>query len=108
MCVPSKNTTVQDTPPVLIAEYRLPVQLNDSGTFIIASYRVWRLAVFAITGLAVLAPLIKKLWHLRKVRLPFDEHAYRLLFLCTGMLCLCFFYVNSQMHERYAHPIIIC
>ena len=30
-----------------------------------------------------------------------------MLFLSTGLLCLFFFYFNSQMHERYAHPIII-
>jgi Gpi18-like mannosyltransferase len=84
-----------------------PYLINDTETFVVASYHVWGLALFAVSGLAVLAPLMKKLWQLRKVKLPFDEHAYRLLFLCTGMLCLCFFYFNTQMHERYAHPIII-
>ncbi len=42
-----------------------------------------------------------------KNELSFDARDYELLFLSTGLLCLYFFYFNSQMHERYAHPIII-
>ena len=44
---------------------------------------------------------------MRKNTLPFNESAYQLLFLSTGLLSLYFFYFNSQMHERYANPIII-
>ncbi|NDC40748.1 MAG: hypothetical protein EBZ77_04225 [Chitinophagia bacterium] len=36
-----------------------------------------------------------------------DRVTYELLFLGTGLVCLYFFYFNAQMHERYAHPIIL-
>jgi len=44
---------------------------------------------------------------MRKKHLSFDGDAYQLLFLATGLLTLYFFYFNTQMHERYANPIII-
>lgn len=84
-----------------------PYFMDDTSTYIVFSYRLWGFILFGISGIAMLVPVIKKIWQLRKNDLPFDEHAYRLLFLGTGMLCLCFFYFNTQMHERYAHPIII-
>jgi Gpi18-like mannosyltransferase len=84
-----------------------PYYINDNDVYFLFSYRMWGFILFGITGLVVLLPLIKKVWLRRKNNLAFDEAAYRLLFLCTGMFCLCFFYFNTQMHERYAHPIII-
>ncbi len=84
-----------------------PYFINDTDTYILFSYRTYGLAMFAIAALAVMIPLFRILWQARKNKLPFDEKLYALLFLSTGMLCLYFFYFNTQMHERYAHPIII-
>jgi hypothetical protein len=84
-----------------------PYFISDNDTYFVLSYRMTGLILFAVTALAIVVPLAKKIWNLRKKQLPFTERAYQLLFLSTGMLCLCFFYFNTQMHERYAHPIII-
>ncbi len=84
-----------------------PYEIKDTDTYIVFPYHVYGIAMFAIAGLAVIIPLLKKVWHLRKNNLFFDERHYSLLFLSTGMLCLYFFYCNTQMHERYVHPVII-
>ncbi|MCD6010927.1 MAG: hypothetical protein K0Q79_789 [Flavipsychrobacter sp.] len=84
-----------------------PYEIKDTDTYIIFSYRTYGLVMFAIAGFAVVIPLLKKIWQLRKNNLVFSEKHYQLLFLSTGMLCLYFFYFNTQMHERYVHPVII-
>ena len=84
-----------------------PYFINDTDTYILLSYRTVGLILFAVAALAVLIPLFKKVAQLRKSNLPFDEQAHKVLFLGTGLLCLYFFYFNTQMHERYAMPIII-
>lgn len=84
-----------------------PYFVNDNDTYFLLSYRNTGLIMFGIAVLAIIIPLVKHLWLLRSKLLAFDEYAYQLLFLSTGLLCLYFFYFNSQMHERYAHPIVI-
>jgi len=84
-----------------------PYFINDNDVYFLCSYRVAGFIMFAVAALAALIPLFRNLLRLRKNNLPFYEHSYKLLFLSTGMLCLFFFYFNTQMHERYAHPIII-
>jgi hypothetical protein len=84
-----------------------PYFTNDYDIYFLLSYRSLGLILFTTSALVILLPLFKSAWKLRKDSLPYDDNAYQLLFLATGMLCLCFFYFNTQMHERYAHPIII-
>jgi Gpi18-like mannosyltransferase len=84
-----------------------PWFINDTDTFFLVSYKVFGLVMFSFSALALLVPLFNRIRFLRKNKAPLDNFSYELLFLATGMLCLCFFYFNSQMHERYAQPIII-
>ena len=84
-----------------------PYFINDKDIFVVVSYKTLGLILFTISAALVLWPLLKKMWKLRKEQLLPDEQTYNLLFLGTGLLCLFFFYFNSQMHERYANPIII-
>ena len=84
-----------------------PYFINDTDTYFLISYRAFGFILFAISALMILIPLMKKVWFMRKADIAFDERSYQLLFLTTGLLCLYFFYFNTQMHERYAHPIII-
>jgi len=84
-----------------------PYFINDNTTYFLLSYKITGIILFAISGLLILIPMFKKVLSFRNNLLPFDEKMYSLLFLGTGLLCLCFFYFNSEMHERYAHPIII-
>lgn len=84
-----------------------PYFIKDTDTYLLISYRATGLILFATATAAIMIPMLKRVWHLRKNKLSFDDNSYQLLFLGTGMLCLYFFYLNTQMHERYAHPIII-
>jgi Gpi18-like mannosyltransferase len=84
-----------------------PYFINDKDTFIVFSYKTIGFCLFAISSLLVFLPMAKQFWRLRTEKLQIDDDTYKILFLGTGLLCLFFFYFNSQMHERYAHPIII-
>ena len=84
-----------------------PYFINDTEIYFLCSYRLWGFAFFIVSAAWILIPLYKRLWQLRKHKISFDEQSYQMLFLATGVLCLFFFYFNTQMHERYAHPIII-
>ncbi len=84
-----------------------PYFINSTDTYFLVSYRTTGIVMFSTASLLLLAPLVRRVWHLRKNNLALNETTYSILFLCTGLLCLYFFYFNSQMHERYALPIII-
>lgn len=84
-----------------------PYFVNDTDTYFLLSYRTYGLIFFTLAASFVVIPLIKKIWKARVARLSFDAKLYENLFLGTGLLCLYFFYFNTQMHERYAHPMII-
>lgn len=84
-----------------------PYFINDKDTFILMSYKSIGLLMFCIAAAFILWPMARHLWLLRKNDAVPNQRTHQLLFLGTGMLCLCFFYFNSQMHERYAHPVII-
>lgn len=84
-----------------------PYFINDADHFILLSYRTWGLLLFAGAALWVCVPLGRRAWKLRQSSQAFDHTSLELLFLSTGLVCLYFFYFNAQMHERYAHPIII-
>ena len=81
--------------------------INDKDTFILISYKATGLIMFGTASALVLFPLLKHIWNLRIKNLQPSEQTYRYVFLGTGLLCLYFFYFNTQMHERYANPIII-
>lgn len=84
-----------------------PYFINDKDVFFILSYKSFGIIMFAVSSLLVLIPLVKQVLHIRKNNIKPGEYFYKVLFLSTGLLSLFFFYFNAQMHERYAHPIII-
>lgn len=81
--------------------------INDKDTFILISYKATGLIMFSAAAACVIWPMLKNMWQLRKNNLLPDSINYQHIFLGTGLLCLYFFYFNTQMHERYANPIII-
>lgn len=82
-----------------------PYFIDDRSTWLLFTYKSWGLLLFCISLVIILLSLRRLLLASYKdVTLP---PPYRMLFLSSGMLALCFFYFNSQMHERYANPIII-
>jgi hypothetical protein len=84
-----------------------PYFIVDTDPYIGLSYRTYGLAMFTIAAIAVLLPLGRTILAARKANAPFTSGTYRILFLGAGLLCLSFFYFNTQMHERYAQPVII-
>ena len=84
-----------------------PYFINDKDTFFIFSYKTIGLILFFITSGIVLIPLLKQFLRLRQGKQSPGREDYKVLFLATGMISLFFFYFNSQMHERYANPVII-
>ncbi|MBC7553074.1 MAG: hypothetical protein H7257_03750 [Taibaiella sp.] len=84
-----------------------PYFINDKDVYFIFSYKTIGLSLFAIASIFVLIPITRRLYYLRKQKIKLDSSIYSPIFLGTGLICLYFFYFNSQMHERYANPIII-
>ncbi len=84
-----------------------PYFVNDKDIFVVFSYKTIGLCMFAIAAAFALIPLYRTLWKLKTANILASKNTYQLTFLSTGMLCLYFFFFNSQMHERYANPIII-
>lgn len=84
-----------------------PYFINDTDTLFLLSYKAIGLLLFFTASALVLAPLLHHFMALRQKKEQPSSTTYSLLFLGTGLTSLFFFYFNSQMHERYAHPIII-
>ena len=84
-----------------------PYFIDARDTWFLFSYTITGFMLFAVAAIKVWLPLAKRMWQLKKDGMAMDDKTWQLLFLCTGLICLYFFYSNSQMHERYAHPIII-
>ncbi len=90
-----------------IIEPKNPYFINDRDTFFLLSYQATGLLLFTAATFFVWWPLAKKIWQIRQAALQVSAVLWQQLFLGTGLICLYFFYFNSQMHERYANPIII-
>jgi Gpi18-like mannosyltransferase len=83
--------------------------IMDNGKFIVLTYMQTGLLIFFVLSGITLLPLIA-----RSIQLRFrrdcqrdGEDILQLVTLTCALITLYFFYFNSQMHERYAHPMII-
>lgn len=84
-----------------------PYHMPDYSKFAGLTLKQWGLLMFmAISGLALL-PLLFRLWRTRITNSAAINDDKQMLMLVSGLVTLYFFYFNTQMHERYAHPIII-
>ncbi len=90
-----------------IIEPKNPYFINDNDVYFLLSYRVIGLLLFSAATAFVFFPLTKRIWQARQAAAPVTTALWQQVFLGTGLICLYFFYFNSQMHERYANPIII-
>ena len=83
-----------------------PTLLNDTLTFAGLSYKRWGFILFfslsAIGFIPLIINTIKKL----KYKKDLDKNYYSLLWLTAGTIAILFFFVNTQMHERYSYPAI--
>lgn len=79
----------------------------DSTTYLILSYKALGLLMFLTTSTFVLLPFLFRMTRLRLNRSEIEQDTQKMLMLTAGLIALCFFYFNTQMHERYASAIVI-
>ena len=84
-----------------------PYFMDDHSTYILLSYKTIGLVMFTASLVWVLVPIAKTIYKHRKQQIVPGKDLYPILFLGTGLICLFFFYFNTQMHERYVHPVVI-
>ncbi len=70
------------------------------------TYKSIGLGLFSICCLLICVPLYLKIYkaYLSKKEVHFD---LKWLLLSMTLICYTFFFFNTQMHERYIHPVII-
>lgn len=82
------------------------MQINDSGTFLFITYKLWgNLLFFTLSGL-LLFPFIKgSLLYIFKNIEP--KYTIKQILIISTIIPLFFFFFNTEMHERYSHPALI-
>lgn len=78
----------------------------DSTVVMGLSYKHWGLLMFFTLSGTALLPLMKSVYLSIRDKKTFDFSMEKIM-LTGAIIALLFFYVNTQMHERYAHPAII-
>lgn len=77
-----------------------PSVISDAVTFLGLSYKLWGLLFFTCAFAAILYPIASR--RFKGATIPLEIAS-----LTTGLAFLAFFFFNTQMHERYAHPAIL-
>ena len=84
-----------------------PFETEDSKEFFILTYKQTGLILFVIFNLIILIPAfiksLKAFITKEKANIEFKE----LIFLTLGLNTICFFFFNTQMHERYSYSAIL-
>jgi Gpi18-like mannosyltransferase len=83
-----------------------PTLLNDSLTLAGLSYKKWGFIMFFALSAFTFIPLIISTLTKLKHKKDLDKNYYALLWLTAGTIAILFFFVNTQMHERYSYPAI--
>jgi Gpi18-like mannosyltransferase len=80
--------------------------LADDTVVFGMSYKQWGLAFFFTLSAGLLWPIAR--WSFLNVKKE-TTNPLRLevVLLASALVCLIFFYVNTQMHERYSHPAFV-
>lgn len=84
-----------------------PNQIFDSVEVFRLQYKTWGLLLFFGLSVLTMIPLIVKTFVTAKDRLALDKRLFELVFLTSGAIAIIFFFVSTQMHERYSHPAMI-
>ncbi len=71
------------------------------------SYKKWGLLLFFTFSAVSLLPIFLKSLKRWKQKAVIDQNFKEMIFLSAFLVAICFFFFNTQMHERYSHPIII-
>lgn len=98
-------------PVVSVSAYNLwylfienPSSLSDATTLAGLSLKTWGL-LFVGSLFILLLFLVRSFIKKKKNSIPTSYLSF--IFLVFTLVCIIFFYFNTQMHERYIHPAII-
>jgi hypothetical protein len=78
----------------------------DYEKFYFLTYKQIGLILFFVSSGLTLLPLLFRLVKEYKARIVSDD-TRQMLFIASGLISLYFFYFNTQMHERYSHPMLL-
>lgn len=84
-----------------------PNHTPDSDIYFLLTYKQIGLLLFMISSGLTLLPLFFRLLRYRITKLTIQNDTLQMLMLTAGLIAFYFYYFNTQMHERYASPIII-
>lgn len=84
-----------------------PNEVSDTLTFRGLSYKNWGLTLFFVSSLLAMLPLLKILVQHFIDRSYLEKKEIAQIWLISGTIAVLFFYVNTQMHERYSYPAMI-
>lgn len=81
----------------------LTIEDPDTLEYLGITYKHWGVLLFCASSLLALWPLLKNLWIFwrKDIVVPVSVEKTLLIFSVIPFL---FFYFNTEMHERYAHP----
>lgn len=83
-----------------------PTLLNDTLTFVGLTYKKWGFLLFFGLSALVFIPILFRTYILIWYKKIADTDYYALLWLTAATIATLFFFVNTQMHERYSYPAI--
>ena len=81
-------------------------EINDTETFHWLTYRQTGYFMFFTALFLALFPVLKYLYS-RYVKSTAARFSLDKIFLISGLVSLSFYFFNTEMHERYAHPTIV-
>ncbi|WP_276133888.1 hypothetical protein [Polluticoccus soli] len=82
--------------------------LPDTGNYIGGiTYRQFGFATFFLCSFLALLPMLRVLYTRMVAGMKRLELTREQVWLICAVLGLCFFFFNTQMHERYSHPAFI-
>lgn len=84
-----------------------PYFTTDTDKFFILSYKQIGLILFIISSGILLLTVLFRLGKSKFEKIELSQDTIKMLMLTSGLIALYFFYFNTQMHERYAHPAIL-
>ncbi len=80
--------------------------LSDQAVFGFLTLKQWGLVMFGIAVFVSIIPFIKaysnKYVKKKEFNIPIEQ-----VFLSMALIALSFYFFNTQMHERYAHPVLL-
>jgi Gpi18-like mannosyltransferase len=83
-----------------------PADVLDTEPFWGLTYKKWGFIFFFFFSAIGFAPLLWQSLKVLKNQVNLDKKYYETLWLTMGTIAVLFFFVNTQMHERYSYPAI--